>query len=215
MSVGVYIVDDHQLLRNGLRQAIEGRWDCQVVGESSTGNRALDEIAVLKPDLVMMDVHLPDVSGIEITRQLLIQSPGTKVVMLSGDANRSLVDAALEAGASGYVLKETAVDELVHALQTVIAGKLYLSPSLSAAIVEEYRRGLVRVPDATKISLTDREKQLLRLIADGCRNKEIAIQVGLSPKSVETYRSRLMRRLGCNNSAELIRYAIRERITAA
>jgi DNA-binding NarL/FixJ family response regulator len=162
-----------------------------------------------------MDAHLPDMNGTEATRRVLACAPLTKIVFFSSDATRALVDEALHAGACGYIWKQSNVDELIQAIDMVMAGKLYLSPEVSAGIIEDYRKGLVAEPEPVKQTLSDREKLLLRLVAEGRRNKEIASQMSISQKSVEAYRSRLMKRLGCSNSADLVRYAIREGIAVA
>jgi DNA-binding NarL/FixJ family response regulator len=185
-----------------------------VVGEASTGASALKLAAELAPDLIVMDIHLPDMNGIEVTRQMLGVLPLVKIVVFSGDADRSLVDGALQAGACGYIWKQSAVEELIQAIGIVMAGKLYLSPEVSAGILEDYRKGLVDEPAPSKPVLSEREKQILRLIAEGRRNKDMAVQLELSPKSIETYRARLMKKLGCSSTADVVRYAIREGIIA-
>jgi len=203
------------MLRNGMRQAIAQQPDLTVVGEASTGAAALKLVAELAPDVVVMDVHLPDLNGIEVTRRILRLLPAVKVVVFSGDAARSLVDEAIQAGACGYIWKQSATEELIRAIEVVMTGKLYLSPEVSAGIMEDYRKSLVGESEPAKPLLSDRDKQLLRLVAEGRRNKEIAVHLTLSPKSVEAYRSRLTKKLGCSNSADLVRYAIREGIVSA
>jgi DNA-binding NarL/FixJ family response regulator len=166
----------------------------------------------LAPDLIVVDVHLPDMNGIEVTRQLLRRLPSVKVVVFSSDPARSLVDEALQAGASAYILKQTAAQELLQAIDLVMAGRLYLSPAVSADILADYRKSLTQ--EVSPPWLSDRDKLLLRLVAEGRRNKEIAAELALSSKSIEAYRSRLMKKLGCSSAAELVRYAIREGIAA-
>ncbi|HZR21017.1 MAG TPA: response regulator transcription factor [Verrucomicrobiae bacterium] len=214
-DIKVLLVDDHAVLRSGLRLAMAQYPNLKVVGEASTGATALEFMATSTPDLVVMDVHLPDMSGIEATRRALDMQPSTKVVVFSADEARSLVDEALEAGACGYICKQTSADEVVRAIEVVLSGKLYLSPGVSAGILEEYRRKLAEEPEPSKPVLSERDKKLLELVAQGCRNKEIAEHLALSMKSVEAYRSRLMKKLLCSSTAELVRYAIREGITAA
>lgn len=208
----IFLVDDHGMLRTGLRHAIAVRPNMTIVGESSHGGTALKLIADSNPDLIVMDIHLPDMSGIDLTRQVLGRTPMIKVIIFSGDAERAVVDKALEAGACGYVWKQGAADELMHAIETVMAGRLYLSPEVNAAVLQEYRDGLSKRQDSFKTLPSEREKKLLGLIADGQRNKEIATHLKISPKSAEAYRSRLMKKLKCPSTAELVRYAIREKI---
>jgi DNA-binding NarL/FixJ family response regulator len=185
-----------------------------VVGEASTAAAARKGVE-LAPDLVIMDVHLPDGSGVAATREILAALPATKVIMLSSDNNRSLVDEALHAGACGFIWKQGVASELLAAIEMVMAGRLYLSPELTAGILEDYRSGLGVKSSSAKPRLTARDKDLLKLVAEGHRNKEIAAQMLISPKSVEAYRSRLMKKLGCHSPADLVRFAIREGIISA
>jgi DNA-binding NarL/FixJ family response regulator len=215
MNVKVLLVDDHPMLRDGLRQALARHPKFIVAGEASTGANALKLTAELVPDLIVMDLHLPDMNGIEVTRQILRNRPSVQILVFSSDAARSAVDEALQAGACGYIWKQSASDELIRAVEMVTAGKLYLSPEVSAGMLEDYRRGLAQEAEPTKPLLSTRDRQLLRLVAEGRRSKEIALQLGISPKSVEAYRSRLMKKLSCSNAADLVRYAIREGIATA
>ncbi len=212
MNVKVLLVDDHPLLRSGLHQAIAQHPSLMVVGEASSGMAALQLARELAPDLILMDIHLPDMSGIEATRQILGALPATKILILSSDVSRALVDEALQAGACGYICKRGSMDEVAHAIEMVMAGRLCLSPEVSAAIVDDYRKSLAGESEPSKPVLSEREKQLLRLITQGLRNKEIATKLKLSPNSIETYRARLMKKIGCSSTAEVVRYAIREGI---
>jgi DNA-binding NarL/FixJ family response regulator len=195
-----------------LRRTLEQVPNFRVVGEASTGAGAVSQAVESKPNLIVMDIHLPDMTGIEATRRILVAVPAIKVVILSADADRRLVDSALQAGASGYILKISVVDELICAIASVTAGRLYFSPEVSAGILEAYRHSLLS--DPPKPVLTDRENHLLRLIAEGWRNKEIAAELKLSGNSISTYRARLMKKVGCSGPAELARYAVREGIAA-
>jgi DNA-binding NarL/FixJ family response regulator len=212
MNVKILIVDDHPMLRKGLCQALAEQPRFTLVGEASTGELALKLALELTPDLVVMEVGLPGMNGIETTRQILSALPATKIVIFSSAADGTLVDEALQAGACGYILKGRAVKDLIHAIDEVMAGGLCLSPELSVSIVKDYQRRLVEGSNPPKLVLSKREKQLLRLIAMGRRNKEMATTLKLSVNTIETYRSRLMKRVGCPSAAELARYAVREGI---
>ncbi len=212
MKTRLLLVEDHPLLRHGFRQAVAQQPDLTLVGEAATGAEGLRLARELTPDLVVMDIHLPDMNGIEATRRMMGAGPSIKILIFTGETSRRFVDQALLAGACGYLSKAGALEELIHAITLVMEGKLYLSPEVNAGILEDYRKSLVEGPEPSKPCLSEREKQLLRLISDGRRNKEMAGQLGLSIKSIETYRSRLLKKLGCSSSAELVRYAIREGI---
>jgi DNA-binding NarL/FixJ family response regulator len=212
MKVNILIVDDHPYLRKAVRQTLEQQPNLRVVGEAATGATAVSQAEALRPDLILMDIHLPDMSGIEATRRILEAVPAVRIVIFSADALYPLVESALRAGAHAHILKGSAVDELIHAIELVLAGKLYLSPEANAGVVEQYRKSLVGKPIPPKPVLSDRETQLLRLIVEGRRNKEIAEELKLSTNSIETYRVRLMKKVGCSGTAQLVRYAIREGI---
>jgi DNA-binding NarL/FixJ family response regulator len=215
MNIKLLLVDDHPMLRRGLAQTVAQTANFVVAGEASSGAEALKLVQELGPDLIVMDVHLPDLSGIEASRQILTIRPLTKVIIFSSDGARSLVDQALQAGVCGYVLKGGIVDELVDAIHRVMDGKLYLSPELTTGILEDYRKQIASESVSLKTMLSERERELLRLVAEGQRNKEIAGQLGIGVKSVEAYRSRLMKKLNCSSLAELVRYAIREGVVTA
>ncbi len=212
MKIKTILVDDHTMLRSGLRQALAQQPGLEVAGEASTGAQALALVDAIKPELVLMDVHLPDANGVEVSREILSRHPTIKVLIFSSDGNRALVDEALQAGVCGYLSKSGSVEELLTAIESVMAGKLYLSPEVSGDILSDYRKKLQGGPESAKPLLTEREKYLLKLVAEGRRNKEISTELDLSIKSVEAYRSRLMKKLNCASAAELVRYAVREGI---
>jgi DNA-binding NarL/FixJ family response regulator len=211
MSVKLMLVDDHPMLRHGLLRAVAQEPNFTVVAEASTAKQALELAKETTPDVVVMDIHLPDMNGIETTRQMVSVLPAIKVVIFSSDAARARIDEALLAGVRGYLSKCSAVTELIRAIGLVMEGHLYLSPEVSAGVLEDYRKSLAE-PEPIKPFLSEREQQLLRLLAEGRRNKEIANHLACSTKSIEAYRSRLMKKLDCSSSAELVRYAIREGI---
>lgn len=183
-----------------------------MICEASTAKQALEQAKEAAPDVVVMDIHLPDMNGIAATRQILSVLPAIKVVIFSSDATRARIDEALLAGVRGYLSKCSAVTELIRAIGLVMEGHLYLSPEVSEGVLEDYRKSLAEEPEPLKPFLSEREQELLRLIAQGRRNKEIADLLACTTKSVEAYRSRLMKKLDCSGSAELVRYAIREGI---
>jgi len=195
-----------------MRQTVSQLPEFTLLGEASNGATALTLAVELKPDLIIMDIHLQDMDGLEVTREILKALPATKIIIFSADLNREIVDKALESGACGYLWKGSAAEELVRAINMVLTGRLYLSPEVSVGILEDYRRALCEKTEPQKPLLSEREKQLLELIAKGRRNKEIAAVLQVSTKSVEAYRSRVMKKLQFSSSAELVRYAIREGI---
>lgn len=211
-AVKILVVDDHQMMRQGLRLLIKEQADLSVVGEASSCQSALEMTRSLAPQIILMDVHLPGESGIEVSRQILAEFPKIRVVILSADADLSLVHQALLAGVSGYVTKTNGWEEVLRAIRTVLDFRLYLSPEVASAVVNDYRDTLNGKPALGKPALSERERLLLKLVAEGKRNKEIALTLGVAVKSVETYRSRLMKKLDCASAADLTRYAIREGI---
>lgn len=211
--IHILLVDDHAILRHGLRLSLEKLPGVRTVSEADSCLAALEQIAAAPPDLVIMDAHLPELDGVEGTRRILARHPDLQVMMLTGDSNIGLIWEALRAGVRAYVIKENSVEEVARAMQAVMAGKAYFSPEVAAAIAQLCREQ--SLPTATvpaKPALSAHEKRLLQLIAEGKRNKEMAVLLNVSTKSVEAYRSRLMAKLGCTSPAELTRFAIREGI---
>jgi DNA-binding NarL/FixJ family response regulator len=178
------------------------------IGETGLGNDALRLVGEFQPDVILMDLHLPDADGIELSAKILAQFPSVKIIVMSGDPDLSRVNQALKHGVSGYVLKSSAPEELVRAVTAVMAGQPYLFPEANAAVVESYRKVLSEDPPAARATLSTREKEVVRLVADGLRSKEIAERLGVAVKTVETYRRRLMLKLKCKTTAELVRKAI-------
>ena len=168
-----------------------------------------------KPDIIVADIHLPDGDGIELAVRIKALCPAAKVVFLSSDADFALVRRALDAGGNGYLLKDSAPQELTRAIEAAMKGSVYLSPEIASALVEDYRQRNDESAKPEPTQLSKREKEVLRLIAEGFRNKEIANRLGVSVKSIETYRRRLLTKLGYTSTAELVRHAIREGIISA
>jgi DNA-binding NarL/FixJ family response regulator len=215
-EVRILLVDDHAIMREGLRQVLREQEHLTVVGEACNGQSALDQVRALSPDVVVLDLHLGGENGIEVSRRILADFPAVKIVVLSADSNLALVTEALQAGVSAYVVKDNASDELIRAIRSVMDQRTYLCPEVASVVVANYMKALAdKTIPASKPLLSDRERQLLKLVAGGKRNKEIAETLGVGLKSVETYRSRLMKKLGCASPSELTRYAIREGIVTA
>jgi DNA-binding NarL/FixJ family response regulator len=215
MKKTLLLIDDHPMLCTGFKQFVRSRPELELVGEAPTGAAGLAYVDQLAPDLVILDVHLPDMDGIEVAKAILLRRPEAKIMIFSGDATPQTVQEALKSGVRGFLLKTTGLEELSKAIEAILAGKLFYCSEVSVDLLEDYRKSLTQGKVASLNVLPERELQLLRLICDGHRTKEIAAQMGLSPKSVETYRMRLMNKLSCRSTAELVRYAIREHIIEA
>lgn len=215
MNTRILLVDDHPMLCSGLQQEIAKRPGLEFAGQAHTGERALALARELTPDLVIQDLHLPDRDGVEVTRGIFQALRTVKIIIFSADADRAQVDRALAAGACGYVLKSGTVEELFFALGMILAGKMYLSPDLSAGILQDYREHLVKDPGRGEPLLSSRDRDLLRLVAAGESNKAIAEHLSVSLSSVETYRFRLKKKLGCHSTADLVRYAIANNIAGS
>lgn len=208
------LVDDHAMFRAGLRSLLQARYPDAGFAEAGDGAAAIKSADELKPDLIFLDLHLPDQNGIDVSRQIRSGTPSAKIIMLSGELELSYVSAALEAGVLGYLLKTGASDELPQALSAVLAGKIYLCSEANAAALEDYREKLT-TPTTVRPLLSAREREVLCLIAEGLRAKEIATRLEVGVKTVETYRRRLMKKVACGSTAELVRYALREGIIKA
>jgi DNA-binding NarL/FixJ family response regulator len=210
MTIRVFIADDHAVMRDGLKALLQAAGDITVVGEVANGQEAVRRVPELKPDVVLMDVAMPDLNGIEAARVLREKYPAARIVMLSMYSSSEHVYRALEAGAAGYLLKESAGNEVVTAVRAVHAGNRYLS----RAVAQVGEGGTARAGGAGPIdSLSARERQVLQLVVEGKSSAEIARSVHLSPKTVETYRSRLMKKLGVSDIPALVRLAIQHGIT--
>jgi len=210
MEIRVLLVDDYLLLRLRSQQMMEEQPGYRVIGDVSTGADGLRLVRESRPDLVVMDTDLPDAECSDVTRRIL--SPMTRILLYSGHTDRAPADEALRAGALGYILRRWVFDELIQAVEFVMKGKIYLSPEISTAILKEYRQNLVEVPPSAKPILTEQDKLLLKLIADGLRINDITVRLGMCAGSVWGLRSRLRKTLGCSRLADLVRYAIREEI---
>lgn len=209
MTARIFLVDDHHLVRGGIRLLLESEADFRVIGEAGDGAEAVEAAARLFPDVLVVDMVLPGLNGIEVTRELKRQLPELKVVALSMHDNEAYVFEALRAGASAYVLKKSTAESLVLAIRRALAGGIYLSPPLSESALREYDRRAAGddLADGYEL-LTERERQVLPLAARGMKNLEIAAQLSLSIRTVEMHRANMMRKLRLKNRTELVRYAI-------
>lgn len=212
MSIKVLLVDDHGMIRSGLRALLQASPEFEVVGEANQGRAAVQMVSSLSPQIVVMDLRMPDMNGIEATRQIAGANPDVKIIGLSANGDRQSVVEMLRAGAKGYVLKEAAFEELSMAIRTVMLNKIYLSPSITNLMVEGWVDGKGD-PASVFGTLSAREREVLQLISEGKATKEVALLLNVSVKTAETHRRNLMEKLHVDSVAELTKYAIREGIT--
>ena len=206
----VVLADDHAVVREGLKALVNAQPDMRVVGEAADGEAALQAARTLAPDVLVMDLSMPVLGGAEATASVRRDCPGVKVLALTVHEERLYLTQLLRAGASGYVLKRAAAAELVRAVRTVAAGGTYIDPSVAGTLVEGYLDAQEKADEATHDALSDREREVLVRIARGFSNKEIAAALGLSVKTVETYKSRVAEKLGLRTRVEIVRYAARQ-----
>lgn len=212
--IKILIADDHTILRSGLRELIENHTQHKVVAEAENGRQAVKMCQELSPDVVIMDISMQDLNGIEATRQILSNSPRTKVIILSVHSGQRFVKQVFKAGASGYLLKDCVITEVISAINAVIVDGTYLCPQIATIVRDGYIRHILQTETSTSPSLTPREREVLQLMAEGKSTKEIAFSLNLSAKTIETHRQRLMEKLDIHNVAELTKYAIREGLTS-
>ena len=203
----VLLADDHAVVREGLKALINGHLDMEVVGEAADGRTACSKAAELDPDIVVMDMSMPLLNGLEATREVRRRHPDVKVLALTVHEERSYLRDLIEAGAAGYVLKRSAAEDLVHALRVVARGDVYLDPSVTAVVLGRLSRA--RTQETQRPELSERETEVLQLIARGHSNKEIADRLKISVKTVETYKARSMEKLGMTGRADIVRFAVR------
>lgn len=212
MTIQIIIADDHQIVRQGLRTLLEREADMQVVAEAEDGRRTVALAREFVPQVIVMDVEMPDLNGIEATMQILTEFPQIKVIALSMYSDRRFVTNMLKAGASGYLLKDCAYEELSQAIRLAMANRIYLSPGVADVVVKDY---VSPAPSQSVFSvLTTREREVLQLLSEGKRTSQIAELLHISIKTVETHRQQIMHKLGMRSVAELTKYAIREGLTS-
>ena len=215
MSIKILLVDDHGILRSGVELIINQTEDMDIIGQGCDGREGIELARKLKPDIVLMDITMPGLNGIDASKEILRENPDIKVLALSAHCNRRFVNEILKAGVSGYALKDAMADDLIEAIRAVHAGKRYLSEKVSKLVVDEYAQG--RSSDSVEKpidKLTTREKELLQLIAENKTTKEAAKMLHVSVKTVEARRLNIMKKLGVSGIAELTKIAIREGLTS-
>jgi len=214
LAITVFLADDHAVVRDGLRFLLEAQPDVSVIGDAANGCQAVRRVARLRPDVVVMDIAMPELNGIEAAREIRQVCPSTQVVILSMHSTTEHIFQALEAGARGYLLKESAGIEVVAAVRAVHAGQRYLSQQISDSLIDDYVRQRQAAEAKSPLALlSPREREVLQLVVEGKSNAEIADILSLSLKTVETYRSRLMRKLGISDLPGLVKFAIQHGLT--
>ena len=215
MSLRVLLADDHALLRQGIRALIEKQTDMEVVDESEDGREAVELALKLRPNIVLMDIAMPGMNGIEATRNILAKAPGIRIIALSMHADRRYVAGMLEAGARGFLTKKSLFAELERALRTVATGETYLCGEVASVVREDYVQKFHSDASLSSSILTNRQREVLQLVAEGNSTKQIAAILGVSVKTVDMHRQNLMARLDLHNVADLTKYAVREGIASA
>lgn len=210
MSIRILLADDHGIIRSALRAILEREQGMEVVGEAEDGRKALELARELVPDVILMDITMPGLNGIDATRKIISEFPKIKVIALTIHAGSHFITEMFKAVASGYLLKDCLVDELVGAIRTVHAGGMYTSPEIAGILVDDYVHTLSNGHGSSKPTLTSREREVLQLIAEGKTTKQIALILHVSPKTIEANRLKIMKKLELDSIAELTKYAIRE-----
>lgn len=204
----VLLVEDHEIVRQGVKLLVDSQDDMQVVGEAANGEIAIKKAAELEPDIIVMDVSMPDMNGLKATKRIKKLFPKMKILTLTRHTDDGYIQQLIQAGANGYVLKQSAPNELINAIRVVADGKSYLDPALTEKIMGGYLSQSTARKNAAKVQMTDRETEVVRMIAWGYSNKEIAGQILLSVKTVEAHKANAMRKLGMSSRIDIVRYAI-------
>jgi DNA-binding NarL/FixJ family response regulator len=211
----IVLADDHQIVRQGLRALLEAEPDFSIIGDTADGLEVVPLVEALQPDVLLLDLMMPGMNGLDLIRPVTRRSPRTRIVILSMHANKAYVVDALRKGAVGYVLKDSSIDYLVIAVREVVAGRLYLCPRLSEQAIASFIANSEAALPAGYELLTERERQVFHLAAEGHKNRSIAARLSISPRTAETHRTNLMRKLGLHNQADLIEFAVKLQIVIA
>ncbi|HEY7697984.1 MAG TPA: response regulator transcription factor [Vicinamibacteria bacterium] len=211
----ILLVDDHEIIRKGLRSVLEARKDWEIVGEATTGRDAVKKVEELKPDVVVMDISMPELNGLEAVRQIVKLSPRTEVLVLTMHESEDLVREVLEAGARGYLLKSDASRQLISAVEALRIHRPYLTSRVNEVVLTGYLGGKPLKGETSGGKLTPREREIVQLLAEGLTNKEVATMLHISVKTAETHRTNIMRKLDLHSVSELVRYAVRNHIIEA
>jgi two-component system response regulator NreC len=214
MSIRIIVADDHRIVRNGLRTLLNAEPDIEVIAEAENGRKTVQMVRELIPDVVVMDVTMPDLNGIEATRQIVSEFPQVKIIALSIHQHEQFVSGMLMAGASGYLLKDCSVEELTSAIRAATKGEFYLSPGVANVVIKNYISQLKKSEESIPPLLTPRETEVLQLVSEGKTSKQIASIMNISTKTVDTHRRQMMAKLNVSSIAELTKYAIRSGLTS-
>lgn len=216
-ALQLLLADDHEIVRQGLRSVLESQRDCKIVGEASDGRQAVSMTKELNPDVVILDIGMPSLNGLEATRQILKLRPQTKVLILTMHESDSVIREVLDAGARGYLLKTDAGRDLLSAVDSLRRNKTFFTSRVSQMILDGFLKGDTRPQDAAPAGarLTPRQREIVQLLAEGKSSKEVAVALNLSVKTAETHRANIMRKLDCHSVSEVVRYAIRNKIIDA
>jgi len=213
MPLRILVVDDHAVVRRGVRSLLESQEGWEVCGEATNGRDAVEQSGRLRPDVVVLDLSLPGLNGLDATRQILKEAPGTEVLVLTMHQSEELARDVLQAGARGYLLKSDADKNLIAAVDSLRRHKPFLSPTVTEFVLDDYiRRGDAAQADLASVAVTPREREIIQLVAEGQSNKQAASTLGVSVKTIEAHRANIMRKLHLRSVSDLVRYAIRNRI---
>ena len=214
MAINIFLADDHAIVRDGLRSLFDGHGEYHVVGEAADGRTAVDRVCALEPDVLIIDIGMPELNGIDATRKIVAALPRIIVIALSMHADLDFVVEMLSAGARGYLLKESAFDELHTAIQVAMQGQHYLSRQIDTVVIKEFARNYKQRDNSPIAVLAPREREVLQLLAEGYSNKEVSSRLGITVRSVETYRAQIMNKLDLHSMAALTKYAVRAGLTS-
>jgi two-component system, NarL family, response regulator NreC len=214
MSISILLADDHKIIRDGLRSLLDRQPKIEVIGEADNGRQAVQLARELTPDVVVMDISMPELNGMDATRQILADSPHIKIIALSMHTDKRFIIKMLQAGASGYLLKDCAFDELARAVSTVLAGQTYLSPEITTVVIKDLVQETENSDSSLISQLSSREREVLQLLAEGKTTKQIAGELFISSKTVETHRTNIMKKLNIHTLADLVKLAVREGLTS-